>query len=233
MKTSFLLAAAVTTLAAASAFFFGPKPAATSVAARAEAVPTRTAGPGTAATRASLPLPASPPQRPYQEAVSRFQLRFAGGLVVNEDTRRTLEMVASTDGMPVDEEGLRQFEGELAKGLPYDTVRSVMKLARGYLDYTREMEREVPVGDMPKTLAEYDAMAARIDGIRQRHFDAETQQALFGPYDRYARIVQEASFVETDRSLTGEQKLARLAALRAQLPPDQQAFVSAPAGGKS
>lgn len=174
--------------------------------------------------------PATPRRSEMQEAVSRFELGFAGGVLIDEGTRRTIEMATSGMSIPPTEEELARLQAALAASLPYEEVKRIMSLTRGYAGYTTELEREVPVGPEPKTLAEYDAMAARIDGIRRRHFDAETSAALFGPHDAYARIVLEASLVETDRQITGEQKLARLAELRAQLPPGQQHLVSAPAG---
>lgn len=164
-----------------------------------------------------------------QEAVRRFELGFAGGVLINEGTRRTLEMAASTMSNPPREEELARLQAALAAGLPGEEVARVMSLARGYTRYAAELEREVPVGAEPRSLAEYDTMAARIDGIRRRHFEADTAAALFGPHDAHARLVLEASLVETDRGLTGEQKLARLAELRAQLPADQQHLISAPA----
>jgi hypothetical protein len=165
----------------------------------------------------------------YREAVSRFEIGYAGGVLVNEDTRRVLEMVASNSGEPASEADLQRFEAALATNLPHEEVSRIMSLTRGYLAYSVEMNKEVPVTGVPESLAEVDATMSRIDGIRRRHFDADTQQALFGPHDRYARLVDEAGFVERDPALSGEQKIARLSALRAQLPAEQQALISAPA----
>lgn len=176
------------------------------------------------------PAPAAPaPRTVQQEAVSRFELGYAGGVLVNESTRRTLEMASSTLSSPPTEEELAGLQAQLSAGLPFEEVNRIMALTRGYVGYTAELEREVPVGPEPTTLVEYDATVARIDGIRRRNFDADTSAALFGPHDAHARLVLEASLVETDRRLTGEQKLAKLAHLRAQLPSDQQHLISAPA----
>lgn len=171
---------------------------------------------------------ANAPADVYRDAVSRFEIGYAGGVLVNEDTRRVLEMVASNSGEPANEVDLQKFEAALAKNLPHEEVSRIMSLTRGYLAYSVEMNKEVPVTGVPESLAEVDATMSRIDGIRRRHFDAGTQQALFGPHDRYARLVAEAGFVERDPVLTGEQKIARLSALRAQLPAEQQALISAP-----
>lgn len=186
-----------------------------------------------ASSHAKVKPPATPVRSALQEAVSRFELGYAGGVLIDEGTRRTIEMATSVMSAPPSEEELARLQAALAAGLPYEEVSRIMSLTRGYARYTAELEREVPVGPEPKTLAEYDAMAARIDSIRRRNFDTETSAALFGPHDAHARIVLEAGLVETDRRLTGEQKLARLAELRAQLPPSQQNLISAPAGSKS
>lgn len=177
---------------------------------------------------AALPASTSSPAQIAQEAVRRFELGFGGGVVVNEDTRRTVEMALSALSDPPTEQELRQLQATLAASLTADDVRRAMALTRGYAAYTAEMRQEVPVGPAPTTLAEFDALAARIEGIRRRHFDADTAYALFGPHDGYARIVLQASLVETDPRLSGEEKLAQLAALRELLPKEQQALISSP-----
>ena len=176
-------------------------------------------------TQATQPTPS---RSGMQEAVSRFELGYAGGLQVNEDTRRTLEMATSAMADTPADEDLGRLQAALLKSLPHEDVTRIMSLTRGYIAYTKDMTREVPTGPMPGTLAEFDAMHARIADIRRRHFGTEASAALFGPHDAYARLVLEASLVEIDPSLNGDQKIAKLTELRALLPLDQQPLVSAP-----
>lgn len=163
------------------------------------------------------------------DAARLFELGFAGGLVIDGGTRASIEAVINSLPDPLSEQDLQRLERTLREGLPKDDAERAIKLFTDYRAYTADVQEQMAPLGIPSSLQEANAFFDRMEAIKQRHFDAGTAQALFGPHDAYARITMEAMFVEQDASLTPEQKKARLDALRAQLPPDQRSLIPPPA----
>lgn len=164
------------------------------------------------------------------DAARLFELGFAGGLVIDRDTRAAIEAVLNSMPDEPTEQDLARLERTLREGLPKDDADKAIKLFTDYRAFTTAVQDEIQPMGIPNNMQEANVFFDRMDALKRRHFDDATASALFGQHDANARITMEAMFVEQDNSLTPEQKKERLDALRAKLPPDQQSLIPQPGG---
>jgi lipase chaperone LimK len=162
------------------------------------------------------------------DAARLFELGFAGGLVIDRDTRAVIEAVLNSMPEQPSADDLQRLERTLREGLPREDAERALKLFGSYRDYTADVRRQMEPLGVPRNLQEMNAFFDQMEAIKQRHFDAATAQALFGPADMHARVSMEAMFVDQDPSLTLEQKKQRLDELRAKLPPEQRSLIPEP-----
>lgn len=162
------------------------------------------------------------------DAARLFELGFAGGLVIDRDTRAAIEAVLNSMPEEPSEQDLQRLERTLREGLPKDDADKAIKLFTDYRSYTTTVRDEMQPLGIPNNLQEANDFFDRMDAIKRRHFDDTTASALFGQHDAHARITMEAMFVEQDTTLTPEQKKERLDGLRARLPPEQQSLIPQP-----
>lgn len=167
------------------------------------------------------------------DAARLFELGFAGGLVIDEDTRSAIEAVLNS--LPADptDADLKRLEETLRAGLPREEAERAMKLFTDYRAYTHDIVAQMQPQGIPGNMQELNAFFDQMESLKRRHFDEPTAKALFGEHDAYARITMEASIVEMDASLTPEQKKARIDALRQKLPPEQRQRIPVAGEGAS
>ncbi len=211
-------------------------PTAADVVATGSAVPARTAGtPGgpsgaqTGVTSAkSTAVLVADASGTTLDAARLFELGFAGGLVIDRDTRAVIEAVLNSMPEQPTDQDLQRLERTLREGLPREDAERAIKLFDSYRSYTTDVRQQMEPMGVPGNLQEMNAFFDRMEGLKRRHFDEATAQALFGAADMYARVTMEAMFVDQDTSLTLEQKKQRLDELRAKLPPEQQSLIPQP-----
>ncbi|HEY0819594.1 MAG TPA: lipase secretion chaperone [Rhizobacter sp.] len=162
------------------------------------------------------------------DAARLFELGFAGGLVMDENTRSTVEALVNSMSDPPTEQEMAKLERTLREGLPREDAEKALKLVRDYRGYVHAVSQDMTPKGIPGSLAEAQRFFDEMDAVRRRYFDDKTAEALFGPHDRYARITMEASFIAQDATLPADVKKARLDALRAQLPADQRSLIPEP-----
>ena len=161
------------------------------------------------------------------DASRLFQLGFAGGLVIDADTRASIEAVINSMPDPPSADDLARLERTLREGLPREDAEKALKLMTDYRHYTEDVRNEMQPKGIPNSMEEARAFFDQMDAVKRRHFDDATANALFGQADNHARLTMEAMFVQQDTGLSPEQKKARLDALRAQLPADQKSLIPA------
>ncbi|WOB09341.1 lipase secretion chaperone [Piscinibacter gummiphilus] len=162
------------------------------------------------------------------DAARLFELGFAGGLVIDRDTRAVIEAVLNSMPEHPSAADLQRLERTLREGLPREDAERALKLFGSYRDYTADVRQQMEPLGVPRNLQEMNAFFDQMEAIKHRHFDTATAQALFGAADMHARVSMEAMFVDQDPSLTLEQKKQRLDELRARLPPEQQSLIPQP-----
>lgn len=187
-------------------------------------------GPGAQGADASATVTVSDAVLGNLDASRLFELGFAGGLVIDRDTRSAIEAVLNSMPENPTDQDLQRLERTLRQGLPREDAEKAIKLFTDYRAYTRDVTTQMQPQGIPRNLQEANAFFDQMESIRRRHFDEPTASALFGPYDAYARATMTASFIVQDESLTLEQKKERLDAIRAQLPPDQRSLIPQPDG---
>lgn len=162
------------------------------------------------------------------DAARLFELGFAGGLVIDRDTRAVIEAVLNSMPEQPSDADLQRLERTLREGLPREDAEKALKLFGSYRSYTADVRQQMEPLGVPGNLQEMNTFFDQMEAIKRRHFDDATASALFGQHDAYARTTMEAMFVDQDPSLTVEQKKRRLDELRARLPPDQQSLIPPP-----
>jgi lipase chaperone LimK len=163
------------------------------------------------------------------DAARLFELGFAGGLVIDRDTRASIEALLNTLPEQLSDDDLARLERTLREGLPKEDAERALKLINDYRAYTEEVRVEMMPKGIPTSLEEARSFFDQMEAVKRRHFDEATANALFGPDDGYARVTMEAMFVQQSTTLTPEQKKAQLDELRAKLPPDQKSLIPDPA----
>lgn len=159
------------------------------------------------------------------DAARLFELGFAGGLVIDRDTRASIEALLNSLPEDLSDKDLERLERTLREGLPKEDAEKAFKLINDYRDYTQEVRDVMQPKGIPTSMEEAKAFFDQMEAVKRRHFDETTANALFGQADTHARLTMEAMFVQQDNALTPEQKNAQLDALRAQLPADQQSLI--------
>jgi hypothetical protein len=203
------------------------------------AASTTSAGAGSPVARAAAGASGVPGNAPWAVTVSDamgltldasrlFELGFAGGLVVDRDTRSAIE--ALVNSMPPDPspEDLAKLERTLRNGMPPEDAEKAFKLIGDYRSYTKEVQAQMQPLGIPRNLDEARSFFDQMESVKRRHFDDATANALFGADDRYARLSMEASFVQQDPNLSPDQKKVAVDALRAQLPADRKDLIPLP-----
>lgn len=159
------------------------------------------------------------------DASRLFELGFAGGLVIDKDTRASIEALLNSMPEDLSDADLARLERTLRQGLPKEDAEKALKLVTDYRGYTQDIRDEMQPKGIPNNMQEARAFFDQMEAVKRRHFDAATANALFGQADNYARLTMEAMFVQQDSSLSDEQKKAQLDALRAQMPADQKSLI--------
>lgn len=159
------------------------------------------------------------------DAARLFELGFAGGLVIDKDTRASIEALLNSMPEDLSEADLARLERTLREGLPKEDAEKAYKLITDYRGYTQDIRDEMQPKGIPNNMQEARVFFDQMEAVKRRHFDDATANALFGQADHYARLSMEAMFVQQDASLTDEQKKAQLDALRAQMPADQKSLI--------
>ncbi len=196
-------------------------------AAQAAATAQRQPASGTAG-EASWVVTVSDAMGTTMDASRLFELGFAGGLVIDKDTRASIEALLNSMPENLSDADLARLERTLRQGLPKEDAEKAYKLITDYRDYTKDIRDEMQPKGIPGNLQEARAFFDQMEAVKRRHFDDATANALFGQADHYARLTMEAMFVQQDSSLSDEQKKQQLDALRAQLPADQKSLIPAP-----
>jgi lipase chaperone LimK len=156
------------------------------------------------------------------DAARLFEIGYAGGLTIDGRTRETLEILLSNLPEEPSADDIERLEWTLRDGLPAADAQKAIALFHGYRAYLKDMRGEYLRLGIPANREEAQAFFAQMEAVQRRHFGADTAEAVFGDELRHSRLVMEASFVAQDASLSPEERLARLRALRAQLPPELQ-----------
>jgi lipase chaperone LimK len=159
------------------------------------------------------------------DAARLFELGFAGGLVIDQDTRVALEILMADMADPPTDQDVQRIEDALRQGLPAREAAQAVGLLRSYRSYVGDIEQQISPRGIPANVQEMNALFDDMAAVRQRHFDPATADALFGAHEAYARYSMEASFIEQDPSLDGPARQERLDRLREQLPPQVKALV--------
>lgn len=159
------------------------------------------------------------------DASRLFDLGFAGGLNIDQQTRSTLDtMLTNMSDTPAAHE-IDKLEWTLRNGLPKDDAEKAIKMFHGYRAYLGDMKGELQQLGIPDTPAAANAYFDQLALLQRRHFDDTTATALFGQENQNARLVMQAAFINQNEALSASEKKEQLDQLRAQLPPERRGII--------
>lgn len=167
------------------------------------------------------------------DAARLFEIGFAGGLVIDADTLGKLEGLLASLPEDPSQETMDQLEYTLRNGLPRADADKAIRLVHGYRSYLADSQQAFMAAGIPQTQADADVLLQHMADAQRRHFDPDVADALFGEQNRYAKLVLEAGFVESDPRLGEAEKRARLVELRNQLPAHMQGAIALPEASPS
>ncbi len=159
------------------------------------------------------------------DASRLFDLGFAGGLNIDQQTRATLDtLLMNMSDTPAVQE-IEKLEWTLRNGLPKDDADKAIKMFHGYRAYLGDMKGELQQMGIPDTPAVANAYFDQLALLQRRHFDEATAAALFGQENLNARLVMQAALISQNEALSESDKQQQLEQLRTQLPPDQRGLI--------
>ncbi len=166
------------------------------------------------------------------DASRLFDLGFAGGLNIDQETRSTLDtLLMNMSDTPAAQE-IEKLEWTLRNGLPKDDAEKAIKMFHGYRAYLGDMKGELQQMGIPDTPAAVGAYFDQLAVLQRRHFDDATATALFAQENQNARLVMQAALINQNEALSESDKKEQLDQLRAQLPQDQQGLIQGAATTK-
>lgn len=197
-------------------------------AADASPAPAPHAAAAAAARPAAVPtLPPRAAAAPQDDPARVFDIGFAGGLIVDPSTLASLDALQSLVGENPSPDALARLEYQLRQGLPREAADQAIALFNGYRGYSAAMRQQMgTLTAVPQTRGEVEALAARLEALQARHFDAESADSLFSAQNRLSRATLEAMLVQSDPRLSEPAKRARIDALRASLPEAQRGAIA-------
>lgn len=140
--------------------------------------------------------------------------------------RRFFDYYLSTHGEKDDAAITAQIHAEIDQYLPPELAHKVRALFGKYLAFKNAEE---PAQDLSQ-LSVADAARARfrvMQGMRERHFDAQEVNGLFGQDIAYEQRQLDRMDVNNNPNYTAAQKAERLAAIDAALPPEMRELLTA------
>lgn len=159
------------------------------------------------------------------DASRLFDLGFAGGLNIDQQTRSTLDTLLMNMSDTPEAQEIEKLEWTLRNGLPKDDAEKAIKMFHGYRAYLGDMRGEMQQLGIPDTPAAATAYFDQLALLQRRHFDDATASALFGQENQNARLVMQATFINQNQALSPSEKTEQLEQLRAQLPPERRDII--------
>jgi lipase chaperone LimK len=166
------------------------------------------------------------------DASRLFDLGFAGGLNIDQQTRSALDTLLVAMSDTPDAKEIDKLEWTLRNGLPKADAEKAIKMFHGYRAYLGDMQGEMLQLGIPDTPAAAEAYFDQVALVQRRHFDDATAAALFSQENQSARLVMQAALIAQNEALSASEKKDQLDKLRAQLPPERRDIIPAAEAAK-
>lgn len=156
-------------------------------------------------------------------ADGRFKLN-GDKLVLDAGLFEFFDYYLAAQGERTLDEIRQQIEAELTATLPADAAKEAKRLLQAYLGYKQSLAELTQTGGQDGQSV-LEQLRHRLNGARQarsRYFTPTEIKQLFGERDTEEEQALTRLEIQQDKTLSPEQKQARLAALDAQLSPEQR-----------
>lgn len=150
--------------------------------------------------------------RSFDDAARLLELGVSGDLSLDAHTRSALDVLLASIGPAPAEADFVRLEEALRRSMPGEAATQAIALVRRYHAYQRADALAQPA-EVPASPAEQQALVERAMALRRQHFDDVTARALFGAEEDRTRLDMAMHALQSDRTLSPEQKAAQLAAL--------------------
>lgn len=173
--------------------------------------------------RQSTLKPAVPtPSLAMTDPARLFEIGFAGGLVLDTETRRAVEALLTQMSESPSAADMGKLRTALHLGLSHEDAEQALKLIVNYRAYLVDLQRQLPDLQMPQTTQTVDAYFDRMEQTQRHHLGDAQAQALFHNDMQFARVNMQATLINHDAQLTDRQRHEQIEALRARLPLEQR-----------
>lgn len=162
---------------------------------------------------ASMPEAMYEPVHPTPVVQTRFTVTPDGALVINDDTRTVLDMLAGSLPERPDASTMRELEKLARAGLPERAATEISSLLANYLAYKAAEVDLLKQQRADASLSPTDALQ-QLAALRRRHFDAATANVLFTGDEARMRYDIGAAAINADGRITEIAKQEKKAALR-------------------
>lgn len=161
-----------------------------------------------------------PPSLQGTEVDGELEVDAAGRLRITGGIRRVFDYFLSAVGEEPLESILKRIRAYIRHKLPAGAAAEAERLLDNYIAYKKALDGIPQVQASPGNvdLAALRRQMQQVQALRTQFFSPEVITAFFGDEDTYDRYTLERLDVMQDKSLSPEQRAARLAALEQQLP---------------
>jgi lipase chaperone LimK len=168
---------------------------------------------------APLPTPAVKEQAATNAdtATGVFRTDEKGGLLLDDATRIRLDILQSNLPKNATQQEIHAVEVVAVAGLPADIASKALRILHAYLAYSAA-EPALTASDITGATAKPEQMLDRLSALRRQYLGNEIAAALFGTQETQERFGLQLAALDTDTTLTVQQKLARIDAMQQALP---------------
>jgi len=156
--------------------------------------------------------------------IETFSYDANGQLIINENIKHIIEFFLMTAQEEGRDQAIARLNEYISLTLPIDAANQALEIADNYLNYkVNLLEHDFSVtGDLSddKTITKVKASLEAKKALRRTHLGEELSESIFGSEERYDTYSVARVEINSDKSLSNEEKSRRLAEAENNLSPE-------------
>jgi lipase chaperone LimK len=143
-----------------------------------------------------------------------FRTDSSGRLIADEQARLNIEQLVALNDPPE----LQRRVQELTRTLPPAAAQQLPDLVDRYQNYSAALRQVVPPDQAPASEQDALTMIDTMHALRVQHFGPEVAAGFFAQEEKMQRQMVELMRLQSDQSLTMQEKAEKAQALYQQMP---------------
>ncbi|MCG8394506.1 MAG: hypothetical protein MI745_15615 [Pseudomonadales bacterium] len=140
------------------------------------------------------------------EALASLNLSESGQLQIDATARDVLEAAFMQPDSPMDAARFAQLQAQIQEQLPGEAGRQAAEVAERYYHYSNVYRDVEESFDYLGTVGEMERGLRQLHDLRRTYLGAELASELFGEEERMMRVTLENMRIQSDPSLSAEEK---------------------------